>query len=282
MERMIVGCETKSERRLLRALRVRAYLSGAVVAIVLGAIGAPPCRADLQEIKERGTLRVVVSSNTDPDFYDVASEDRPGLLREVLLGFAELHDLRVETRESSSRERAAELQAGRCDVVALTSNERDAARMVFSEEVFPKNYVVVTRQPGSVVRSVEDLEAETVGVFGRNRGAVLEALGVPYTEMESDDASLAAIQDGSTTATIVSLDNALNAQRADPAFQIGMFVGPTVGHVFGVRKDDPVLLQALNDYIGNLRLSGAWQRLVVKYFGSQVIDILRGARESEQ
>jgi ABC-type amino acid transport substrate-binding protein len=48
--------------------------------------------------------------------------------------------------------------------------------------------------------------------------------------------------------------------------------------VLGVRRDDPVLLRALNEYVGNLRRSGAWQRLVVKYFGDDVIEILKSAR----
>ena len=64
----------------------------------------------------------------------------------------------------------------------------------------------------------------------------------------------------------------------DPAFQIGMFVGPTESLAFGVRKDDQRLLAALNEYITNVRRSATWNRLVVKYFGPSAVEILRRAR----
>jgi len=240
-------------------------IHGASVVMLAGVFAAPICNADLAEVKQRGTLRVVASTTTDPDFYAFAPDARPGLLREVLEGFAKLHDIEIEARATATEQRATELLTGRCDVVALTSNARDAPRMAFSAEVFPKRYVIVTRQPRSAVGSVEELRKEAFGLsHSRNRAAVLTALGVPFTRTATDAESLARIRAGSFTATVVSIENALAARDEDPLLQIGMFVGPPVGHVFGVRREDPALLRALNGYVGNLRRSGAWQRLVVK------------------
>jgi ABC-type amino acid transport substrate-binding protein len=45
-----------------------------------------------------------------------------------------------------------------------------------------------------------------------------------------------------------------------------------------VRREDAQLLAALNDQLGDLRRSGAWSRLVVRYFGANALDLLKGAR----
>ncbi len=45
-----------------------------------------------------------------------------------------------------------------------------------------------------------------------------------------------------------------------------------------MRKEDPALLAPLNEYIGNLRRTPTWGRLVVKYFGEAAPEILRRAR----
>jgi len=195
--------------------------------MLAGVFAAPICNAEFAEVKQRGTLRVVVSSTTDPDFYTLTPDARPGLLREVLEGFAKLHKIGIEARVTAARQRAAELLAGRCDVVALTSNARDAPRMAFSDEVFPKRYVIVTRKPRSAVGSAEELRKETFGLSSSsNRAAALTALGVPFTRTATDAESLARIRAGSSTATIVSMENALAARDEDP-LQIGFENVPT-------------------------------------------------------
>ena len=55
-------------------------------------------------------------------------------------------------------------------------------------------------------------------------------------------------------------------------------MGPPRSLAYGVRKQDAALLQALNEYIDNVRRSTTWSRLVVEYFGGSAPEILRKAR----
>jgi ABC-type amino acid transport substrate-binding protein len=55
-------------------------------------------------------------------------------------------------------------------------------------------------------------------------------------------------------------------------------VGPPRSLAYGVRKADTALLQALNEYIDNVRRTPTWSRLVVEYFGAAAPEILRKAR----
>jgi ABC-type amino acid transport substrate-binding protein len=245
-----------------------------MVAVVLALAAADGRAADLPDIKQRGVLRVVVSSTTDALFFST-DPGSPGFLHEVLRGFALLHEVTLETRVSTTEQRVGELLAGRGDVIPMTSYDADAAQLAFSAEVFPKVYVAVTRSPAPALRTLADLRKLKVGIHGRNREEMLAQLGVAFTDVGPDADVLALLRRGSLGATVVSLDSVLTAQARDPELQVGMVVGEPVSRVFGVRKGDVALLAALDGYVANTRRSGAWQRLVVKYFGPRSLDILR-------
>jgi ABC-type amino acid transport substrate-binding protein len=85
--------------------------------------------------------------------------------------------------------------------------------------------------------------------------------------------------EGKITATVLGVEDALVARRADAELQLGGFIGPRQGLAFAVREGDPALLAALNAYIGNLRRTPSWNRLVVKYFGDLALEILREAQK---
>jgi membrane-bound lytic murein transglycosylase MltF len=247
----------------------RVPLAGAL--LLLGGLGQA---ADLPEIKQRGLLRVVASSTTDALFFSTDA-GAPGFLHEILRGFAALHEIRLDTRVSTTDQRVRELLAGRGDVIPMTSYDPDAAQLAFSAEVFPKVYVAVTRSPAPPLRTLAELRKQKLGIHGRNREEMLTKLGVGFTDVGPDADVLTMLRDGSLGATVVSLDSVLTAQARDPDLQVGMVVGDPVSRVFGVRKDDVALLAALDQYVANTRRSGAWQRLVVKYFGPRALEILK-------
>jgi hypothetical protein len=45
-----------------------------------------------------------------------------------------------------------------------------------------------------------------------------------------------------------------------------------------VRREDAKLLEALDQYLGNVRKTATWNRLVVRHFGSTALEILKKAR----
>lgn len=77
---------------------------------------------------------------------------------------------------------------------------------------------------------------------------------------------------------VATLEHAIAERHEDPAIQLGVFVGPPTSLAYGVRKQDTGLLAALDEYVGNLRRTPTWSRLVVKYFGAEAPEILRKAR----
>jgi membrane-bound lytic murein transglycosylase F len=132
------------------------------------------------------------------------------------------------------------------------------------------------------VRTLEELRGEKVTVFkGTSMVDLLLGLGVPAANLEYDvpaEGLSAGLKSGRVTCVVHDVQTAFVDKQADPDLQIGTFVGPPRSYAWGVRKNEPQLLQALNGHIDNVRKSGAWSRLTVKYFGPMALPILQQAR----
>ena len=248
-----------------------------------GAGGALPA-ADLAEVKARGTLRVLaVMQNQDTAF--ISARKGVGMDREILEGFCALHRVRLEVVPLESwGALIPALQEGKGDLIAGRFNVTPSRQEVidFTAEVFPSRHIVLTRRPHKGVATIEELKAETVGtVRGTSMAEVVEAAGIP-PESVDDEVPTGTLPDalrtGRVTAVVLGVENAMVEQRKDPALQLGTFVGPPSSLAYGVRKEDAALRAALDEYIGNVRKSPTWSRLVVKYFGDSAVELLRKAR----
>ena len=244
-----------------------------------------PAAADLAEVKSRGALRVIVVGVRSGDEFFAPAGAQPGFDREVLAGFASLQRVRLEVVPVAGWDALIpELLAGKGDLIAgrFTVTESRRKLIAFTSEVFPTRNVVLTRRPHRVVRTIADLREEKVGtVKGTSLAEAVAAAGVPPAHVDGSVASgtlPAALKSGQVSAVVLGVENAISAQRADPALQLGLFLGPPTSLAYGVRKGDAELLKALDEYIENLRRTPTWSRLVVKYFGEMAPEVLKKAR----
>ncbi len=263
-------------RTLRRLLRPALFLAAAAF-LVVACAGA----ADLADIRKAGTLRVLVVDGS-PAFFSVAAAGEPGLDREILEGFARLKGLRLSVVEAPGWASLVPwLLEGRGDVLAggVTETPARSQRIAFTAEVMPTRNVLVTRKPTRVLTSVDELRKEKVGtVRGSSMAETLQAAGIPFDGSIPSGGAPDALRAGRITATLSGIEDALLYQRDDASIQIGGFVGPPGSLAFGVRKDAPLLKEALDQYVANLRRTPTWGRLVVKYFGDRAPELLKRAR----
>jgi ABC-type amino acid transport substrate-binding protein len=262
-------------------------ISAALALAVASALFAPArAGADLPEIEKRGTLRVLVMlDQRRPEFFTL-DQKSPGFDHDVLQRFAKLHHVFLEPVPVPSWDALIPaLLAGKGDLIAgrFTVTESRKKLVAFTVEAFPTRNVVLTRQPHRVVQTVEELRAEKVGTIkGTSMAEAIAAAGVPPGRV--DDAIptggfAEALKSGRITAAVWGVESAIAAQREDPALQIGMFLGPPSSLAYAVRRGDRALLDALNDFLSNLRRTATWHRLVVDYFGVDALEVLKKARE---
>jgi ABC-type amino acid transport substrate-binding protein len=243
-------------------------------------------RADFPEIKQQGSLRVLmVDVEEEPQFFSVKPGGPPGLDHEVLDRFARVHGLKLEIVPIPGWDALVPaLLKGRGDVIAgrFTVTEARRKQIAFTDEVFPTRNVVVTRKPYRMIRTVEQLKGEKISVVkGTSMVEVLAASGVPASNVDQSIVSggvPAALRTGRINCTVQELAEAVIAQQRDPDLQMGMFLGPPASYAYGVRKEDAQLRAALDEHIAALRHDPSWYRLVVKYFGRSAPDILKRAK----
>lgn len=255
--------------------------------VFLGALARPASSLDLPEARQRGKLQAIVAGNPGSQSRFVAKQGDTfvGIEGEILAGFARQQKLELEivyvpsweVLVSSLLQRKGDLIAG-----GMTNTEERRKVIDFSAETFPTRDVVITRKPHRVVQTVEQLREEQVGVgVGTSYVDAAKAAGVPPSNLKilGDNSSVDDLmRSGAITAIVQGVEFALVPEADDPNVQLGMFLGPPQSIALGIRKEDKQLLAALNDYIGNLRRTPTWNRLVVKYFGDRAIDVLRRAR----
>jgi membrane-bound lytic murein transglycosylase F len=240
---------------------------------------------DLPEMKDRGSLRVLVAADEYPAWFSLVPGPDPGLERELIEGFARLHRMKLEVVAVARFEDVIPmLQRGEGDVI-MGINDTLARRKVidFTHEVMPSRHVVVTRKPHPAVLTLQAFRAEHVGLQpGTSWAESAGAAGVPPAKVEKFSefaAVLEALRTGKITATVMALADFTLAVRSDPALQAGIFLGAPGSAAWGVRKKDAQLLAALDTYVDSVRKTATWSRLVVKYFGEESLKVLGRARD---
>lgn len=248
---------------------------------------APVAAADdLPQLRNRGTLRVVVWKDNLPELFAVQGGASSGLEQELLQGFANLQRLKLEVVAVPELDgRIPALLEKKGDLIAGGFVDTPARRkqVSFTTELFPIRHVVVSRKPHRVVATVEQLREEKVGtVEGSSWADEVAAAGVPAKNVDksfrSADDVLGGLRSGKVSAVVMSAVWAAVEARKDPTLQLGAFLGQPTSVGYAVRPDQPQLRAALDDYIGNVRRTPTWSRLVVKYFGESGLEILRRSR----
>jgi membrane-bound lytic murein transglycosylase F len=255
--------------------------------LALVASPGPVRGAAAPPVAPRTVLRILVVPDLErPDFFSLDSTDRPGFEREILEGFARAQHLRLEFVPAKSWEEViSALVDGRGDLIAghCTNTEERRRFIAFTDGVLPTRTVVVTRKPHAPILEAKDLMSARIGaVRGSASYQDLIAAGVPRSHIDDSVTQsnvFEVLRSGKVTSVARSAPLAILGQREDPSFDLGMFIGPPSSFAWGIRKDDLALQKALNNHLTMVRRAGVWSRLVLKYFGTSSLTILKRAQE---
>lgn len=245
----------------------------------------------MTEIKARGRLHVLVVPSDGPDdfFTTMASPgDKPGLDREILADFCQVHGLRLDILPVDVWDGlATSLAAGRGDLVAGRFTVTEARRKLidFTIPVFPTRAVVVTRAPMRRVSSLAELRTLRVGtVKGTSLADTLVSAGVPASQIDAGITTgrlPEALRTGRVGAIVLGIETFIEEQRKDARLEAGVFLGPPGALAYGVQRGNRVLLEALDAHIRALKASPRWTRLLSKYFGARSFALLQRAQRPD-
>jgi ABC-type amino acid transport substrate-binding protein len=257
----------------------------AVMALGASMALAVPVTQTVKPLEQRGTLRVLVSSDENPEMYDYkGTAANPGLEREILEGFARLHNLKVESVPMDFEGILTAIQKGEADIATgIIDTPFRRQQVAFTTEVLPARHLVVTRKPAPAIDTLDQLRAQRVSVIkGSSWEEQAKAAGVPAAKIDGygdQNAAQEALKSGKNGAMVMAISDYTLAHRRDPALTAGMFLGQPGSAGWAVRQEDTVLRAALDEYLTSIRKTPSWGRLVVKYFGEDALSVLGRAKK---
>lgn len=258
----------------------------AVVPVVL-TLGLAPVRAAVPPHVAADGKLTVLYADLDTPFLRETSDGPEGFDYEVLAGFARLEGLELEpVPMAEADELIPALLAGRGELIAggFTRTDDRASRVLFTGEVTPQRFAVVTAPPTPVVASREQLAAMRVGtVGGTSWEGAARAAGVPDGNLATDipldrGAMREALASSRVDALVTGLFTALLLRQDDPTIEIGILLGDVGYHAYATAPADAGLRDALDAYLAGIRETPGWYRLVVQHFGEDAPDAFRRAR----
>jgi ABC-type amino acid transport substrate-binding protein len=256
----------------------------ALAGVVLG-LATLAGAADLEQVRARGSLRVIVASDESAETFALTAGPDPGFERELVESFLRVQGLQLEVVTAQGyADRIPLLLRGEGDVIVAIFDTEDRRRQVaFTGEVMPTHNVAVTLKPAAVVADVASLKAlASVGAIkGAKPAEAATQAGVSSSALrlfETRDGLLQALRAKQVAAVVLPISELALAGREFPGLQAGATVGPPGRVAWAVRKEDAALLRALDEHVGNVRRGPTWSRLIVKYFGDQALAVLGRAR----
>ncbi len=213
---------------------------------------------DLPGLKARRRLRMITRNNAMT--YFIHRGRQVGFEHELIKEFAARHDLRLDiVIPDSHADLLTYLNEGRGDIVAaaMTITEERRAQAAFTRPYNEVDELVVVRADDNSITGLQDLAGRTVHVrqsssFYTTLMAVkdsIENLQVALLpdSFETEDI-LAAVEEGRYDITLCD-SNLLDVELAyGRQLKVAFSIKPTVLG-WAVRKDNPALLAALNQYV---------------------------------
>ena len=213
---------------------------------------------DLPGLKERRRLRMITRNNAMT--YFIHRGRQVGFEYELIKKFADRHDLRLDiVIPDSHADLLAYLNEGKGDVVAaaMTITEERRAQAAFTLPYNEVDELVVVRADEDSIASLEDLAGRTVHVRASSSFyttlvaledsiAGLQVVPLP-DDLETEDI-LVGVEEGRYDITLCD-SNLLDVELAyGRALKAAFSIKPTVLG-WAVRRDNPALLAALNQYV---------------------------------
>ncbi len=232
---------------------------------------------DLPGLKEHGRLRMITRNN--PMTYFIHRGRQVGFEYELMKRFAEQHDLRLDiVIPDSHADLLTYLNEGRGDVVAaaMTITPERQAQAAYSLPYNEVDELVVVRVGEDSITSLGDLAGRTVHVrpsssFHTTLKALRDSIGFEIAlvsdTLETEEI-LAGVDEGAYDITLCD-SNLLDVELAyGLRLKAAFSIKPTVLG-WAVRKDNPALLAALDQYVEGEKGGLFFNMMKNRYFKHQ-------------
>lgn len=247
----------------------------AVLFLVAGCGGskqaAAPADPVLKSMLETGVLQVGVDATFAPFEY-VENGQKTGFDIELVTELAKVMGAKkVEWVDLDFKGLIPGLQAKRFDVIAsamyITEERRKA--IDFSDAYYPGGLVVMVKADNKSISGPDDLKGKSVAVQTGTKSVTFLKEKYPeakLVEVEKNAEMFAQVETGRTDAAVTGKPAAKVYAQKRPGVKVLEKQLTVEEYGFGVRKENPDLVKAINAGLKKLKENGTYQKLIDKWF----------------
>lgn len=259
-------------------------LASAALGLALLAGTAHAATDLLDEVKQRGTLRVAVEGTYPPFNFRDAQGQLSGFDVEIATAIAAKLGVKPVFTTTEWSGILAGLQAGKYDVIVNQVAATDARRQTFD---FSGPYVTSSAQ--LIIRANEtrpmatlaDLKGKRIGVGQGSNYADL-ARGIEGAEVKVYPGAPEYLQDLATGRIDAALNDSLLipylTQTSKLPLKAGAPIGPSTSNAIPFRKGNPKFQAAIDQALADLKADGSFEKISTKWFARDVSKPLTAAK----
>lgn len=238
-----------------------------------------PARAELQDILDKGVVRIGVPVDVPP-FGFVDNEQKPaGLDVDIARRVAEELGVELELQQITGINRVPYLMTDKVDIViAVMGATPERAKQIAFTSPYASLYIGVFGPADAAVDSADDLAGFRIGV---PRGTTQD---ISVTEMAPSDAEIVRFEDDATSAAaylsgqvdLIATANIVAQELAEKNpgkdFTSKFVIRFSPAHM-GIRQGQPDLLRWLDTFIFYSKMSGSLDEVSGKWMGEPMQDL---------
>ena len=253
------------------------WLKTVAAAAILQAAALAPAFAgeNLAAIKSAGAIKIGTEGTYAPFTYHDADNKLVGFDVEIGEAIAEKLGVKAQFVEGKWDGLIAGLDAKRYDAVINQVGITEARKQKydFSEPYIASKAVLIVRDDNSDIKGFEDLKGrKSAQSLTSNFGKLAEAAGAELVGTDGFDQSIQLVLTGRADATINDSLSFLDFKKQKPDAPVKIAAEKEGADYSGIiiRKNEPELLEAINQALADIKSDGTYQKISGKYFGQDV------------
>lgn len=241
----------------------------------LAAAGAALAENGLEAIRSAGVIKVGTEGTYAPFTFHNDKGELTGFDVDIARAIAQNLGVKAEFMEGKWDGLIAGLDVHRYDVVVneVTITDERKAKYDFSSPYIVSKAVLVVRNDNTAIKSFDDLKGKkSAHTLTSNYAKLASGYGAELVGTDGFNQSLDLVLAGRADATINDSLSFLDFKAKKPSAPVKVAASLPNAEYEGVilRKNNPELLNAINQALAQIKKDGTYLRISTKYFGEDV------------
>lgn len=243
--------------------------------VQIGFSGAALAETDLAKIQSAGVFKIGTEGTYPPFTFHDASGALTGFDVDIGREVAKRLKVKAEFVEGKWDGLIAGLDAKRYEAVInqVSITPERQAKYDFSTPYLSSKAALIVRDDNKTIKTFEDLKGKkSAHTLTSNYAQLARGYGAEIVATDGFNQSVDLVAQGRADATINDNLSFLDFKKHKPDAPVKIVASRSDAEQVGIliEKDNPQLKEAIDKALADIKSDGTWQRISVKYFGTDV------------